>query len=93
MPEDDGRYVKSNYALVKDLDSKEQRTPAPDRARYADESAITAARSAIGGLGGSVDPMTVSELRQSVRPTRGEASPHDDYEKEMLRRERMERNR
>ena len=50
--QEDPRYVKSNYALVKDLDHKE-RTPVPDRARYADESAITA-----GGRVG--DPLTVS---------------------------------
>lgn len=88
--------MKSNYALVKDLDQKE-RTPAPDRARFADESAITA-----GGRVG--DPLTVSELRHSspVRNAspqephrRASKSPnrYDNYEKEMLRRERIERNR
>lgn len=93
--------MNSNYALVKDLDQKE-RTPAPDRARFADESAITAGR---------VDPMTVSELRHSPgrrvggspisrrspihEARRVSRSPHeyDDYEKEMLRRERLDRNR
>ena len=84
--DDDSRYVRSNYALVKDLGTMEK-TPQQQRGRFADESAITS-----GGRGRKDDKRPHgSPLRET--PERPYSRSPIKYDQEAVRRERLERNK